>query len=135
MPRILYRCSECHTPLDADIEQADEDGLVRWHASYFCDECGHASMAAEGSMGFPPDELRNRLVLSEGRFGLVVDDDSLGDSHLARMISEGFGLSMRAAGNHVEEIPGIAFRGTREECEFLERAILREGISVYIQRA
>ncbi|MCA8939547.1 MAG: hypothetical protein KDB07_07055 [Planctomycetes bacterium] len=134
MPKVRYNCSSCHSVLDAEVVQFDEDGVAAWCASYLCEECGQISERDEGAQGLPSDDLRIKLLRAEGNFALRIEG-SISEREFQNLLAEAFAASDKRASVMIEDVCGIAFRGTREECELLERALQRDGVAARVERA
>ena len=124
MATLYTTCENCggHVAITAS-QSVYYDKLV-WHISYRCTNCD--STIELDDYGIPPDEIRNHILVTEGKWELAVN--VTGDNIILALIilSKALGLSVSEVDRIKSLMPGPVLTGTKTEMEWLRLLLADE---------
>ena len=122
MVEIQYQCADCNQETKARVGQAIVNSKLRWSLSYICNNCNSA--VEMDDLGFPPTEIRQKILLEEGEWQLEINSAKLENKLKSiEIVRQAFNLSIKDASKLSKEFPRI-ISGTKVEMQWLKELLL-----------
>ena len=125
MATIRFQCQSCGRELPADCNQTFIDGPLRWCCSSRCSECGSAIESDD--IGFPPDEIRQRILESDGCWEVLMTHKSNLNGKLVAVLRDQLNLTLSEIAERFRNVPGVIFSGTRVEAAWIKKLLIEAG--------
>ncbi|MEZ4373545.1 MAG: hypothetical protein R3B07_22175 [Polyangiaceae bacterium] len=123
-------CIACGEETDVQLGQAVAGNQLYWSQSIrHCEHCG-ATLEAD-SIGFPPAVYRDALLKDGGEYGVEVVDQT-SRAAVASGLRETLELSLPDALAASRAVPGVVWRGTQAEAEWVRRRLAARGVQANI---
>jgi hypothetical protein len=107
-------CKRCGREGMARLAQAIVFKQLRWHQATSCTGCGYVE--EEDGIGFPPQQLRDRILRDAGRWKLLAS--GLDRARAIKVVRSVLGLTGEAA-SAFRQFP-VLYIGTRTEADWLK---------------
>lgn len=111
------------------VEQFIINGRLLWYRTLY--EDGQEVETSDG-FGFPPEWIRNKLLLRDGHWDLLVDPES--KIKAVYKLKKFLDLKHDDVALLLKTLPGVAFSGTKYEALWLQQMLHNEGIAAEINR-
>jgi hypothetical protein len=124
-------CPRCGAEDALRIGQLSYRGSLRWYESVSCAVCG-LQREADG-VGFPPDEIRQRIADSSGLWEVRLLELS-SKAMAAKVIRDALSMKVRDALEVFSKQSGIVYVGTFEEANWIAGLLSEAGESPSVEK-
>jgi hypothetical protein len=127
--KILHNCPECkfQTPFSYGQSISHSGDLV-WYRYYNCRRCG--SIEEFDDYGFPPKEIRDKIIRSTGLWELVINEEYKIEIKLklAKTIAETFDMGLKDSLDRVNRKSDFIWKGSEVETLWLQKILSTKNI-------
>lgn len=132
MAEIQYQCAECNKENKAKVDQSVVNSKLRWYLSCICNNCNSA--VEMDDFGFPPAEIREKILKEEGEWELKANStESKNKAKIIKILRKSLNLSIKDASKLLKNFPNI-ISGTKVEMQWLRELLLSEDIQSSIEK-
>jgi len=127
MSDIDWKCSDCSESVSVSFGQTVSLMGFMWSASYQCANCG--AQVEMDEIGFPPEEVRKRILEVSGINTIQVECDNKRKIQLAKLFVDELKIDLKQslkAANIILKFGGI--KGTYVEMEWLKDELDKRNI-------
>lgn len=132
MADLEHQCDRCQKKVKASFGQATIDSRLRWYLSYSCNHC--SSTVEMDDLGFPPDEIRQKIIDEEGEWILKIGVEKLKNkAKLLKILRKALDISIQEVSKRYKNYSNI-ISGTKTEMQWLKQLLENEGIEASIDK-
>ena len=125
-------CADCGHEADRCFSQRHDGIRLFWSESVRCRNCGNAIEMDDD--GFPPAEVREQLLADDGRYALLVIEDSTRRLHVGKILHCDLDTTLEEVRRMKDRMPGRVYTGTRVEMDWLSNRLGGFGYSASLER-
>ena len=130
MAAIPTTCPDCSAACSLGVGQSFAPGELVWSESFRCTACGSA-IESDGH-GFPPPEIRDAIIASDGLWGLNVDLTGSERLSACKILHCDLNTDFADVPAMKNRIPGIVYVGTRTEMCWLQSRLSEFGFAATV---
>ena len=132
MVEIQYQCAECNKEIKARVNQTIVNSKLKWYLSSICNDCNSA--VEMDDFGFPPPEIRQKILEEEGEWELKANSAELKNKvKIIKVLRKALNLSIKDASTFLKNLPNI-INGTKVEMQWLKELLLDNNIQSFIKK-
>ncbi len=132
MVEIQYLCADCKKEMTANVGQSIIDLKLRWYLSCICKSCNTAIEMDD--FGFPPDEIRQKILNQEGEWKLKINSLELKNkAKIIKVLRYALNLSIKDTSKLLKKFPYVA-NGTKVEMLWLKELLINQNIRASIEK-
>lgn len=125
-----WACPRCESEDALEIGQLNYRGKLRWYESVNCGNCDLRSET--DGVGFPPDEVRERLIALDGLWCVRLDEIK-SIAGVVKILRYVFLFEMKEAVLKTKNRPATLYCGTRGEGDLLFELLKELGESPVLE--